>query len=269
MSESTATPIIDTTQPSMARVYDACLGGKDNYEVDRAVMERITTVLPQVRNFAWDNRNFLIRALRFIALQTGITQYLDCGSGLPTAENTHQTVQRIAPESSVVYVDHDPVVLAHGRALLEENERSHFVAADIFDAREVMEHELVHKYLDLSEPVALMQIGTLHHYDGDVPALMQEYIDALPSGSYVAIAHFFDPENEYSPLAHELENAIRKSPLGTGRFRTREEIEAMTPGLELVPPGWELCARWWPDGPELGRPDDSANCQLGAVARKP
>jgi hypothetical protein len=269
MSESPTPHIVNTMQPSMARVYDACLGGKDNYEVDRAVMERITQVLPQVRNFAWDNRNFLIRALRFIALQTGITQYLDCGSGLPTAENTHQVVQRINPESTVVYVDRDPVVLAHGRALLEENEHSHFVPGDIFDAPSVMENDEVRSYLDFSKPIALMHNGTLHHYDGDAAALMRAYVDYLPSGSYVAIAHFHDPENEYSPLAHQLEEAIRKSPLGTGRFRTRNEIAALMPGLELVPPGWELCARWWPDGPELNRPDDSANCQLGAVGKKP
>src|SRR5262245_5921551 len=114
---------VDTSKASIARVYDAFLGGKDNYEIDREVLHRVQKVAPEAAQLAWDNREFLIRATRFIASQTGVTQYLDCGSGLPTAENTHQVAQRISPDSVVVYIDNDPVVLAHGRALLEENEQ--------------------------------------------------------------------------------------------------------------------------------------------------
>src|ERR1700761_7785566 len=124
---------IDTSKASVARVYDAFLNGKDNYEIDREVLRRVQQVAPEARQLGWDNRDFLIRVTRFIASQTGITQFLDCGSGLPTAENTHQVAQRIKPDARVVYVDNDPVVLAHGRALLEENDQTHLIGADIFE----------------------------------------------------------------------------------------------------------------------------------------
>ncbi len=262
---------IDTTKASVARVYDAFLGGKDNYEVDREVVRQVQQVAPEAGQIAWDNRNFLIRVTRFIAGETGITQFLDCGSGLPTAENTHQVAQRIRPDATVVYVDNDPVVLAHGRALLEENDQTHFSAADIFQPRKVLEDEIVCKYLDFSQPIALFQLGTLHHYNGErsLGEIMQEYIDALPSGSYVALSHFFDPENEYSELARRMEQVFLHSPMGSGVFRTRREIEGMLPGLELVAPGLTLCSDWWPDGPRIKPLDPVQRCIVGAVGRKP
>src|SRR5262249_36882574 len=112
---------VDVTKASIARVYDAALNGTDNYEIDREVLRQVQQVAPEIAQSAWDNRNFLIRVTRFIASQTGVTQFLDCGSGLPTAQNTHQVAQRIRPDTQVVYVDNDPVVLAHGRALLHED----------------------------------------------------------------------------------------------------------------------------------------------------
>src|SRR6266540_6243231 len=145
MSTANAAPevapvYIDTSKASIARVYDAFLNGKDNYEIDRLVLRQVQAVAPEAAQLAWDNREFLIRVTRLIASQTGVTQYLDCGSGLPTAENTHQVAQRIAPDSRVVYIDNDPVVLAHGRALLEENDQTHFVSADIFKPVQVLHH---------------------------------------------------------------------------------------------------------------------------------
>ncbi|MEV0053732.1 SAM-dependent methyltransferase [Saccharopolyspora shandongensis] len=272
-SDGEAIPVhIDTSKASIARVYDAFLGGKDNYEVDREVFRRVREVTPEAAQLAWDNRQFLIRVSRFLAAETGITQYLDCGSGLPTAENTHQVVQRIKPESRVVYVDNDPVVLAHGRALLEENSQTHFSPADIFEPARILQDEVVKRHLDFSEPVALFQLGTLHHYDGERPPadIMREYIDALPSGSYVAISHFLDPEtDEYSELARRMEQAFLHSPMGTGVFRTRTEIEAMFPGLELIDPGLVKCADWWPTGPRLDTLYPVQHCIAGAVARKP
>jgi hypothetical protein len=262
---------IDTTEASVARVYDAFLGGKDNYEIDREVFRRVQQAAPEAGLLAWDNRSFLIRVTRFIASETGVTQFLDCGSGLPTAENTHQVAQRIQPDARVVYVDNDPVVLAHGRALLEENDQTHFSAADIFKPREIVNDEIVRKHLDFSQPIALFQLGTLHHYDGERSPgdIMQEYIDALPSGSYVALSHFFDPENEYSELARRMEQIFLHSPMGSGVFRTRTEIESMFPGLELVEPGLTPCADWWPDGPRIKPLDQVSHCIVGAVGRKP
>jgi hypothetical protein len=263
---------IDTTKASIARVYDAFLNGKDNYEIDREVLRRVQQVAPEATQLAWDNRNFLIRATRFIATQTGITQFLDCGSGLPTAENTHQVAQRIQPDARVVYVDNDPVVLAHGRALLEENDQTHFTAADIFKPREVLDDEIVRRHLDFSKPIALFQLGTLHHYDSEPSPsdIMREYIEALPSGSYVAISHFFDPETEeHSELARRMEETFLHSPMGTGVFRTRTEIEGMFAGLELIEPGLTLCADWWPDGPRIKPLTPVSYCIVGAVGRKP
>jgi hypothetical protein len=264
---------IDTTKACIARVYDAFLNGKDNYEIDREVVRQVRQVSPEASRLAWDNRDFLIRVTRFIASQTGVTQFLDCGSGLPTAENTHQVAQRIQPDARVVYIDNDPIVLAHGRAILEENDQTHFSAADIFEPRQILDDEIVRKYLDFSEPIALFQLGTLHHYDGarSPQSIMAEYIDALPSGSYVAISHFFDPETtpELSELARKMEQAFLHSPMGSGIFRTRTEIEGMFPGLELVDPGLVQCVGWWPDGPRIKPLDPIQHCIVGAVGRKP
>ncbi|MGH3897807.1 MAG: SAM-dependent methyltransferase [Pseudonocardiaceae bacterium] len=269
-----ATPVhFDTAKASIARVYDAALGGKDNYEIDREVVRRLAQVAPEISQFAWDHRNFLIRVTRFLAGKAGITQFLDCGSGLPTAENTHQVAQRIQPEARVVYVDNDPVVLAHGRALLEENDRTHFSAADIFKPRDIMNDEMVRRHLDFSEPIALFQLGTLHHYDGErsPQSIMAEYIEALPPGSYVAVTHFFDPETtvELSELARKMEQIFLRGPLGSGVFRTRAEIEGMFPGLELIQPGLARCVDWWPDGPRIKPLDPAQHCIVGAVGRKP
>lgn len=268
-----ASSYIDTTKASIARVYDAFLNGKDNYEIDRLVLRQVQQVAPEAVRLGTDNRDFLIRVTRFIASQTDITQFLDCGSGLPTAENTHQVAQRIQPDARVVYIDNDPVVLAHGRALIEENDQTHFSAADIFQPDRVINDKIVRRYFDFSQPIALFQLGTLHHYDGErsPQSIMAEYIDALPSGSYVAISHFFDPETdpELSQLARKAEQAFLHSPMGTGRFRTRAEIEGMFPGLELVEPGLVRCVDWWPDGPHLKPLDPIQYCIAGAVGCKP
>ncbi|MGH9207454.1 MAG: SAM-dependent methyltransferase, partial [Acidimicrobiales bacterium] len=254
-------------------VYDAALNGKDNYEIDREVVRQAQQACPEATKTARDNRDFLIRVTRFVASQTGVTQFLDCGSGLPTAENTHQVAQRIQPDVRVVYVDNDPIVLAHGRALLEENDQTHFAAADIFQPDQIINNEIVRKHLDFSEPIALFQLGTLHHYDGErsPQSIMAEYINALPSGSYVALSHFFDPETtpELSELARRMEQVFLHSPMGTGVFRTHAEIAGMLAGLELVAPGLVRCADWWPDGPRIKPLDPIQHCIAGAVGRKP
>ncbi|MFI6029333.1 SAM-dependent methyltransferase [Amycolatopsis magusensis] len=262
---------VDPTRASIARVYDAFLNGKDNYEIDREVLRGVQQKAPEAQDLATENRGFLIRACRFLASQTGITQYLDLGSGLPTAENTHQVVQRLVPESTVVYVDNDPVVLAHGRALLEENDRTHLISADIFHPREVLEHAEVRANLDFSQPIALLQAGTLHHHVGDPaePArIMREYVDALAPGSYVAISHFLDPENEHSPVARKMEDVFVHSPMGSGTFRTHKELLELFGDLELVEPGLTRCADWWPDGPRIKPLNQVQHCIAGAVGRK-
>jgi hypothetical protein len=268
---------VDPTRPSIARVYDGFLGGKDHYEVDRVVMRKINEAVPEAVDIARGNRGFLNRACRFLAAQTKIDQYLDCGSGLPTAENTHQIVQRASPDARVVYVDNDPVVLAHGRALLEENDDVHMVEADIFTPSTVLENEVVQRHLDFTQPLVLLHVGTLHHFEGDGgPAVMQQYIDAIPSGSYVVFSHFHDPEvPELTAIAKKIEAILVQGPMGAGRFRTKQEILGMLPGLEIVKPnpttepGLVACDEWWPDGPKLNPMSDAAHCIAGIVARKP
>jgi S-adenosyl methyltransferase len=267
---------VDPTRPSIARVYGGFLGGKDLYEIDRQVMAKITEAVPEAVDIARGNRGFLNRACRFL-VQTEIDQFLDCGSGLPTAENTHQIVQRFNDEARVVYVDNDPVVLAHGRALLEDNFRVRMVEADIFKPSAVMGNEIVVSELDFTRPLVLLQVGTMHHVEGDhAPEIMREYIDALPSGSYVVFSHFFDPEvPELTRIARRIENVLVNGPMGAGRFRTRTEITAMLDGLELIkpnapsPPGLCVCDEWWPDGPRLTPLSDAARCIVGVVGRKP
>jgi SAM-dependent methyltransferase len=273
MSEHEVAPAgVDPTQVGIARVYDAFLGGKDNYEIDRKVLQMVRSKVPEAQYMARENRAFLIRAVRFLAGQTGIDQFLDCGSGLPTAQNVHQVAQHVNPDARVVYIDNDPVVLAHGRALLEENDQTHFLSADIFNPPEILQHEEVNKFLDLSKPLIFLQVGTFMLYDGprDKPAkIMQEYIDALPSGSYVAFSHFFDPENEHTETAKMMEEQFLKSPMGRGTFRTRAECEEFLVGLDLIPPGLVLCADWWPDGPRIKPLNGVQNCFICAVGRKP
>jgi hypothetical protein len=267
-----APAFIDTSKASIARVYDTALGGKDNYPADREVVDKLRQVAPEIEQFTVDHRAFLVRAVRFLAGNAGIDQFLDLGSGLPTAENTHQAAQRLNPEARVVYVDNDPTVVAHGRALLEENDRTFFSPGDLTVPREVLEDPVVTRNLDFTRPIALLQLGTLHHYDETAltcAEIMQQYVDALPSGSYVALSHFLDPQDDDSVVARRMEDVFVHSPLGTGRFRTREQILAMMPGLELVEPGLELCVKWWPDGPQLTPLLPAQRCIAGVVGRKP
>lgn len=268
---------VDPNRASIARVYDAALGGKDNYEIDRQVLDAIKRAVPEVRDMAWANRNFLIRVVRFLADHVGIKQFIDCGSGLPTAENTHQVAQRIDEETRVVYVDNDPVVLAHGNALLVENDRTWIADADIYQPQRVFEHEYVREHIDLAQPVGLLHISTMHHYLGeDYADVMRAYLDPLPSGSYVALSHFYDPEDpELSPIARHMEREMLGSPMGSGVFRTGAQLLEMAEGLELVQParGAEpdlvLCDQWWPNGPHL-LPLNNGQRLIGCwVARKP
>ncbi len=264
--------VIDTTKASIARVYDASLDGKNNYEVDREALNQILRVAPHGKLLSKAYRSWLVRATRYLA-KIGVDQFLDCGSGLPTMENTHQVAQRYNPEAIVIYVDIDPLVSTHGRVLLVENDRTHFVQADLTRPRELLAHPTVTRHLDFNRPIALYQCGTLHHVEDEVqPAkIMAEYIDALPSGSFAALTHLLDPEDggEGSELAHQMETSFRTSSMGTGRFRTRAEIEAMLAGLELLEPGLVELGQWWPEGPALTPPFLEERLSLGAVGRKP
>jgi SAM-dependent methyltransferase len=264
--------VIDATRASIARVYDALLDGNDNYAIDRQVMNDILRIAPQAKLAARALRRWQVRVTRYTA-QMGIDQFLDCGSGMPTAENTHQVVQRYNPEAVVIYVDDDPIVATHARALLVENDSTHFVQAESTCPQALLGHPTVIRCLDFTRPIMLLQCATLHHIDDEArPAqIMAEYIDALPVGSFVGLTHFWDPEDggEGTALARQIETSFRTSSMGISRYRTRTEIQAMLAGLNLLEPGLVELDQWWPEGPALTPPYLVERLILGAVGRKP
>ena len=266
--------LLDPSKPTIARVYDASLGGKDNFDVDRQVWERIRAAAPHQGDVSRMNRRWLVRVVRYLADEVGIEQFLDLGSGLPTAENTHQVAQAHNPEIRVVYVDIDPICSAHGRALLEENEATTFIEADMARPAELLSNPDVTRRIDFRQPIALMQCGTLHHFpdEADPVGTMRRYIDALPSGSYVAITHFWDPADEdpkLSAKARELEHTFTKLGLGSGYYRRREQIAELFGDLELLPPGLTELEEWWPTGPRVRKLWPEQHLILGGVGRKP
>ncbi|MDT0343520.1 SAM-dependent methyltransferase [Streptomyces litchfieldiae] len=241
--EGVVIPGVDASKPSIARVYDYLLGGKDNFAVDRELGDVFRTQLPGASVIAHDNRRAMVRAVAEIAA-AGVRQFIDIGSGLPTADNVHQVAQRHAPEARVVYVDNDPVVLAHGRALLEENDRTTVIRGDLRDPATIRDHEATRRLIDFDQPVAVILSAILHHLndDEDPAAVMRFWREAVPSGSHVFVSHF---RRAGGPEADRLEDILQRS-LGRGRWRTDEEIGALMTGLTLLPPGITPAALWRP-----------------------
>ncbi|MGW5095559.1 SAM-dependent methyltransferase [Streptomyces nodosus] len=241
---------IDSTRPSIARVYDYLLGGKDNYAVDREVGDVFTRDLPGSVAIAFANRAALTRAVREITTTTGVRQFIDLGSGLPTVDNVHQVAQRHAPESRVVYVDNDPQVLVHGRALLEENDRTRVVPADVRDPEGIRTHPDTLELIDFDRPVAVMFSAVLHHVNDeeDPAAIVRHWHDHVPFGSYFFVSHFRSGDN---PETAEAERVLQET-FGRGRWRTDEEIASLLEGLEILDPGIVPAPLWRPetvDGP--------------------
>jgi SAM-dependent methyltransferase len=256
--------VIDYTKPNSARVYDAILGGKDNYAADRAMAAEVERIIPEIRDMALEHRAVLARGVRYMT-GCGIRQLLDLGSGLPTRQNTHQIAQRAAPGTTVVYVDNDPMVHAHGRALLAENDRTSVVTADLRDPEGVLGHPEVCAALDLRRPVGLMLLGVVHHLeDSDDPAgIVRGYLDALAPGSCLFLTHFCAG----GPETLALEETYL-SDLGTGRFRTAAEITAYFDGLELVAPGVVPLPLWRPREPVRMPLTAAQQLLLGGLGRK-
>ncbi|MFJ2946682.1 SAM-dependent methyltransferase [Streptomyces sp. NPDC087226] len=238
-------PSIDSTRPSIARVYDYLLGGKDNYAVDRAIGDVFFRDLPGSVAIAFANRAALIRAIVEIVTTTEIRQFIDLGSGLPTADNVHQVAQRHAPESRIVYVDNDPQVLVHGCALLEQNERTRVVRADVRDPETVRTHPDTRELIDFGRPVAVIFSAILHHVnDEEDPAgIVRHWRDHVPSGSHFFVSHFRSGDN---PETEEAERVLQKT-FGRGRWRTDAEIAALLDGLEILAPGIVPAPLWRPD----------------------
>ncbi|MET9260485.1 SAM-dependent methyltransferase [Amycolatopsis sp. NPDC004079] len=273
-------PGVDTTRASVARVYDYYLGGKDHYEIDRKMAADLERAFPEVAHLARDNRHLLTRICRFIAYQTGIRQYIDCGSGLPTAENVHQIVQRADSTARVVYVDYDPVVTAHGLALLVENDFTDFIQADIYEPERILHHPTVDENINWNEPVAVLFLATLHHQteDPDAPAAVTKaFIDRMPSGSYLAISHLLDPRDgsEDEQTVNKLLETVHNGPMRDVMARTRAQIRELFHDMEMVPSGPGKPAGivhsvdWWPDGPMLRERTIAQQIMVAGVARKP
>ncbi|GAA2887049.1 SAM-dependent methyltransferase [Streptomyces mexicanus] len=237
---------IDPTRPSIARVYDYLLGGKDNYAVDREIGDVFKRDLPGSVAIAFANRAALIRAVGQIATTTDVRQFIDLGSGLPTADNVHQVAQRHAPESRVVYVDIDPQVLVHGRALLEENDRTRVVAADVRHPEDVLSHPDTQELIDFDRPVAVMFSAILHHVndDEDPAGIVRYWREHVPSGSCFFVSHFRSGNN---PETEEAERVLQQT-FGRGRWRTDKEIASLLDGLEILDPGIVPAPLWRPEG---------------------
>ncbi|MBQ0850644.1 MULTISPECIES: SAM-dependent methyltransferase [Streptomyces] len=236
---------IDPTRPSIARVYDYLLGGKDNYAADRAVGDVFKRDLPGSVAIAFANRAALTRAVREIATTTGIRQFIDLGSGLPTADNVHQVAQRAAPDSRVVYVDIDPQALVHGRALLENNDRTRVVAADVRNPEAVRTHPDTVELIDFERPVAVILSAILHHVndDEDPAGIVRYWRDHVPSGSYFFLSHFRSGNDAETAEAEK----VLQQTFGRGRWRTDAEIASLLEGLDILDPGIVPASLWRPD----------------------
>ncbi|RJL24713.1 SAM-dependent methyltransferase [Bailinhaonella thermotolerans] len=263
---------VDATVPNVARVYDCFLGGKDNFAVDRAVVEASLRIDPDTAKNALANRAFLGRAVRHMA-GLGIRQFFDIGSGLPTQNNVHQIAQAVIPDARVVYVDNDPTAAAHGHALLENAETVAFVHGDIRDLDALLDHPKVRRGLDFGEPVGLLLFGILHHLNddegpGEIAARLR---DVLAPGSHLAISHFHNP-GEADPAGAEAARtaeAFFAERFQTGRFRTTGEIRAYFGDFELLDPGLVPLNDWRPDGTEPDLPPRNRPLFAAGVARKP
>ena len=223
--------------PSTARMYDYYLGGKDNYPADRAAAERAIASMPKgvVRTAAVQNRKFLMRAVRHLTAGLGIRQFLDIGTGLPTMNSVHQVAQSIAPESRVVYVDHDPIVLAHSRNLLHGNERATIIRQDLRDPAGILADPELRAMLDLSQPVAVLLVAVLHFISAadDPYGAVQALMDPMPAGSYLVISHFTaDSFIQAEDAAKEYQNAT-----STLHSRTRSQVAEFFTGYDLIAPG--------------------------------
>lgn len=236
---------IDPTVPSIARTYDYMIGGKDNFASDREVGEKIYAELPGAVMIAVDNRKILGRAVRYMVETADIDQFIDFGSGLPTARNVHQVAQGINPDARVVYVDNDPAVLAHGRALLAENGNTTVIQADIRDPRTILDHPETRRLIDFSRPVGVIMCAILHHLldEEDPQGIVDLLSGAVPTGSHLFITHFRTLGNAES---HDIE-AILQQAYGRGAWRTDADIADYFAGLDLVDPGVVPVAAWRPD----------------------
>ncbi|GIH18492.1 SAM-dependent methyltransferase [Rugosimonospora africana] len=241
---------LDTSRAHVARIYDYWLGGKDNFAVDRAYGDELEQRVPDIRTAALMNRQFLGRAVRYLAGEAGVRQFLDIGTGLPTANNTHQVAQAIAPDSRVVYTDNDPMVLTHARALLTSSPagRTAYIDADLRAVTDILNAPELTQTLDLQRPFAVMLVAVLHLITDDRIAYptIDTLVKTMPSGSYLVISHatadFWPAEKTAAVTATNRAHGV------DFRFRGHAEVSRFFDGMELVEPGIVPVSEWRPDG---------------------
>jgi hypothetical protein len=253
---------IDVTNVSVARVYDYVLGGKDNFTVDREVGDQMIAAYPDARDAIVGNRRFLVRAVEYLA-QSGIRRFLDIGSGLPTQDNVHQVAERQGADSRVLYVDNDPIVLAHGRALLATDSAT-IIRQDLRRPGELLAAPKVAELLDGQEPIALLLVAILHFLpDSDQPHnIVKTLVDALPSGSFLALSHATADTHE--DASREAADAYQRGGQSL-HLRSRTQVAEFFRGLEMVEPGLVWAEHW---RPQPGDPARGSGFYTG-VARKP
>jgi len=263
-------PEIDTSKPHPARMYDYYIGGKNHFAADRAVADKALASWPAGRIGLRENRKFLGRVVRYLAAEAGIRQFLDIGSGLPSTNNVHEVAQDAAPDSRVVYVDNDPMVLTHARALLDSSPegRTAYMQADLRSPLSIIWSPAVREVLDFREPVALMLVAVLHFLgDEDKPdEVVGTLLDALPPGSYLAASHM-TLEHDAAAVGGG-QQAYRDAGLEMHARDADEFARLAFSGLEMVPPGVVLVSEWRPDS-RAPRPTPAEVSCYGGVARKP
>ncbi|WP_043606230.1 MULTISPECIES: SAM-dependent methyltransferase [Protofrankia] len=263
-ADDQAPSTIDTTVPHSARIWNYWMGGKDNYPVDREAGDAYVAAFPGIVPLAKQSRQFLIRAVSYLAGEAGIRQFLDVGTGLPTLDNTHQVAQRIAPESRIVYVDNDPLVLAHARALLVNTTPegvTTYVDADFHNPDQIVSD--ARNVLNFTKPIAVMFMGSLGHV-ADVDealSIVKRVVAAVPSGSYLVLWDSTDTSEGFD----EAQQGYDDTGAVPYVLRTPQQITRFFEGLELVEPGVVSISSWRPDPNNPGEPVDGH----GAVARKP
>ncbi len=259
---------IDPSVPNVARMYDYYLGGKDNFEADRAAAEQMIALLPNVRRIARDNRRFLIKAVQE-SIDQGVRQFLDIGAGLPTQQNVHQVALEAAPDSRVVYVDNDPVVLTHARALLADNPQTIVVDGDLRDPKSILTNPAVTAHIDFSQPVAVLLVAVLHFIpdDAEVTQIIERLRDAMAPGSHLVISHSFDGEVDEH---RRTEGRAVYARTGTGSItsRTVEHIQGYLHDMEILEPGVIPVEGWRPEWDDVV-PDWVNPGLLAAVAKMP
>ncbi|KAB2343806.1 SAM-dependent methyltransferase [Actinomadura rudentiformis] len=255
---------IDTSVPHSARIWNYWLGGKDNFPVDQDAGDTYAETFPGIFDMARASREFIGRAVTYLAAEQGIRQFLDIGTGLPTENNTHQVAQRAAPESRIVYVDNDPLVLAHARALLTSKPEgaTAYIDADLHDPEDILAR--ASSLLDLSKPIALMLMGILGHVSdyGEVVSIVKRLLEPLASGSYLAVydGTATDPDLLKAQQGYDDTGAVPY------RLRSPEQVAALFDGLDVVEPGVVPIPRWRPDPSPIQPVDVDV---YGGVARKP